>query len=213
MRHSLRLLVLIAACAAFPATAGAQTRTFMIRGFADVGSTSFTAKKSFNAVLGRDRGPLFGGGAEAVLPQGIFVSLRASRFRDTGERVFLFNGAPFKLGIPTTITITPLELTGGYRLDRGWRVVPYGGGGLSWYRYEETSRFATDAENVKDRFTGFQLVGGAEVRLLRWIAAAGEAQWATVPNALGEDANSVSHEFGESNLGGVTFRVKAVVGR
>jgi hypothetical protein len=43
--------------------------------------------------------------------------------------------------------------------------------------------------------------------------AAAEAQWATVPDALGDDPNSVSHEFEESDLGGMTFRLKVVVGR
>jgi opacity protein-like surface antigen len=185
----------------------------MVRGFADFGSTTFQATESFNAVLGRNRGSVFGGGAEAVLPQRIFLSLRASRFRRTGERVFTFSGQRFKLGIPTTVTVTPLEFGGGYRFDYGWRVVPYAGAGIGWHRYEETSRFAEDAENVKERFSGYQILGGAEIRVLRWIAAAGEAQWTTVPDAFGSDPNGVSHEFGESNLGGVTVRIKLIVGR
>ena len=38
------------------------------------------------------------------------------------------------------------------------------------------------------------------------------ARGQVVPHALGDDPNGVSHEFDESNLGGVTLRVKAVVG-
>lgn len=192
--------------------AAAQTE-FMFRGFGDVGSTTFAAEKSFNAVLGSETGRVFGGGVEAVLPQRVFVNVRASRFREVGQRVFLFNGEQFDLGIPTTITVTPVELTGGYRFDFGRRLVPYGGAGLGWHRYEETSRFADASENVNERFTGYHVVGGAEVRLVRWIGAAAEVQWATVPDALGDDPNSVSHEFDESDLGGVTFRFKVVVGR
>ena len=184
-----------------------------IRGFADLGSRSFTATESFTAILGKDRGVVFGGGVEALLPWQIFVNLRASRFRGTGERVFIFNGEQFDLGIPTTITVTPIELTGGYRLDRGWRVVPYAGLGVGWHKYSETSEFATDTENVEMQHTGFQLLGGAEFGFARWIAAAGELQWATVPDALGDDPNGVAAEFDEDNLGGLTFRVKIVVGR
>ena len=184
----------------------------MLRGFGDIGSTQFTAEKSFTSVLGSRSGRVFGGGVEIVLPRRVFANVRASRFRQVGQRVFLFNGEQFDLGIPTTITVRPVEITGGYRFDFGRRLVPYGGAGLGWHRYEETSRFADASENVNQRFTGYHVVGGAEFRLARWIAAAGEAQWATVPDALGHDPNSASREFKESNLGGVTFRLKVIVG-
>ena len=100
--------------------ANAQSRV-VLRGFGDVGWTTFAADQSFSAVLGSDTGRAFGGGVDVVLPRHVFVTLRASRFRDVGQRVFLFDGRQFDLGIPTTITITPLELTAGYRFDRGWR--------------------------------------------------------------------------------------------
>jgi len=190
----------------------AQTGDIMLRGFGDIGVTRFAAGKSFAAVLGSESGRVFGGGVEAVHRQRVFVNLRLSRFRKTGQRVFLFNGEQFNLGIPTTITVVPVEITGGYRFQFGRRLVPYGGAGLGWHRYEETSRFAGTSENVNQRFTGYHVVGGAEFRLARWLGAAAEAQWTTVPHALGDDPNGVSHEFDESNLGGVTLRVKAVVG-
>ena len=194
------------------ATASAQTGEFMLRGFGDVGSTMFTAEQSFAAILGSDTGKVFGAGGEVVLPARVFANVRASRFRETGQRVFLFEGEQFDLGIPTTITITPVEVTGGYRFAFSDRIIPYGGAGVGWYGFKETSQFATDAENVDDRFTGFHILGGAEIGLWRWLALAGELQWATVPDAIGDDSNSVSHEFNESNLGGTTFRFKIVVG-
>lgn len=202
-----------AICLVFPSAAQTQSHEFSLRGFADVGSTTFTAGESFTAVLGGDGGMVFGGGAEAVLPQRVVIGVRASRFRRTGERVFLSGRERFGLGIPATVTVTPVEITGGYRLDYGWRVVPYAGGGLGWYRYTETSSFADGAENVREQFQGRHLVAGAEIRLRSWIGTAVEAQWATVPDALGADPNSVSKEFGESNLGGTTVRLKVIVGR
>ena len=209
---ALRAATVIVVAMALTSSAEAQTE-FMLRGFGDVGSTTFAAEKSFRAVLGSETGRVFGGGVEAVLPQRIFVNLRASRFREVGQRVFLFSGQQFDLGIPTTITVTPLELTGGYRFDFGRRFIPYGGAGLGWHRYEETSRFADASENVNERFTGYHVMGGAEFRLAQWIGTAAEAQWTTVPDALGADSNSASHEFDESDLGGVTLRLKVVVGR
>jgi hypothetical protein len=155
-------------------------------------------------VLGSDTGRGFGGGVDVVFARHVFATVRASRFRGVGQRVFLFDGTQFDLGIPTTIIITPLELTAGYRFDRGWRLVPYGGAGVSRSRYEETSAFAEADENIDARFLGYHVMGGAEVRL---------THWATVPDALGDDPNSVSSEFEESNLGGLTFRLKVVVGR
>jgi opacity protein-like surface antigen len=193
-------------------SAPARAQEFMLRGFADAGATTFAAQESFNAVLGSRTGPVFGGGVEAVLPQRIFVHVRASRFHETGQRVFLVDGEQFGLGIPTTITLTPVELTGGYRLPFGNRLVPYAGAGVGWHRFRETSQFALPSEDVEDRFTGYHLLGGVEVRLARWMATAGELQWATVPDAIGGDPNSVSHEFGESDLGGTTFRFKIIVG-
>ncbi|MGH9256319.1 MAG: hypothetical protein ACRD3C_17315 [Vicinamibacterales bacterium] len=186
---------------------------FLLRGFADAGATTFFAQRSFEAVLGSTRGLVLGGGVEAVLLRHIFVDLRASRFRRTGQRVFVFNDETFHLGIPVTVTITPVELNGGYRFFPGSRLVPYAGAGIGWHRYKETSAFADASENLADRFVGFQVLGGAEVRMARWIGAAFDATWATVPGALGEDANSVSREFQESDLGGVTLRVKVIVGR
>jgi opacity protein-like surface antigen len=194
------------------ATASAQTGQFMLRGFGDVGSTTFTAEQSFAAVLGSATGKVFGGGVEVVLPVRVFANVRASRFRETGQRVFLFEGEQFDLGIPTTITVTPVQVTGGYRFGSSDRFIPYAGAGIGWYGFKETSQFATDGENVDHRFTGFHILSGAEFGLWRWLALGGELQWATVPDAIGDDPNSVSHEFNESNLGGTTFRFKIVVG-
>lgn len=193
--------------------ATAQTGELMFRGFADFGSTTFTAEQSFDAVLGSDRGAVLGGGLELVLPQRISVAVRASRFRRTGERVFIFGDQQFDLGIPVTVSIVPVQLTGSYRFDYGRRFVPYAGGGIGWHRYRESSSFAEEAENIDEVFRGFHAIGGAEVRVVPWAAAAFEVEWATVPDALGIDANSVAREFQESNLGGTTIRVKIAVGR
>ena len=69
--------------------AASPSRTALgIRGFADLGSTSFTASESFETILGSSSGMVFGGGGEAVLPMNVFIAVRASRFHRTGHRVF-----------------------------------------------------------------------------------------------------------------------------
>jgi opacity protein-like surface antigen len=182
------------------------------RGFADAGSTTFTAEKSFAAVLGTTSGPVFGGGVELV-ERNIFLNVRASRFQKTGERVFVFEGEEFPLGIPETITVTPIQVNGGYRFDFGSRVVPYAGIGVGWHTLSDTSEFADDSENLEETYRGFQVTGGAEFRVARWLGIGGEAEWSRVPNGLGQTDNSVAKEFGETDLGGTTFRVRIVIGR
>jgi hypothetical protein len=134
----------------------------------------------------------------------------------------VFEGQTFDLGIPTTVTVTPIELSAGFRFGDGrvgrrpgparQRLIPYIGGGIGWHRYEETSSFAADGDNVKLQKIGYQVLGGAEYRLNGWLGLAGEAEWAMVPDALGQEPNSVSAEFKETDLGGGSFRVKIVIG-
>ena len=207
VRWSVAALVLAGA-----PSADAQFRVD-VRGFGDVGMTAFAATRSFEAVLGSASGMVWGGGVEAVIPRGVFLSLRASRLRRHGERVFLFEEQRFPLGIPVTVTITPVELAGGYRFGARASLVPYGGGGIGWYGFDETSRFAEATENVRERALGYHIVGGAELRIMRLLGTAVEAGWSRVPHGLPRHADGVAEEFGESNLGGVTMRIKIVVGR
>lgn len=210
------LVCATAASAQTPATARRPTPPpqdpFTVRGFGDVGMTRFTAAESFKATLGTSSGSLFGGGIEVDLRAGVFFALRASRFRHDGHRVFVFEGEIFDLDVDETVTVTPIEANAGYRFRQWSGLVPFVGGGIGWHRYQETSRSATGNENVTETFRGYQLLGGAEARLTKAVAAAAEAQWTTVPDALGSDANSVSAAFDEHDLGGLTFRAKIIVG-
>jgi hypothetical protein len=213
----------VIACVALTATpAGAQIH---IRGFGDIGVERLAAPDSFNAITGSGSAKTLGGGVEASLSRGLFASVRASRIHASGQRVFLFQGEQFNLGIPTTIVVQPLELTAGYRFESNTRptiplgvrsrsrFIPYAGAGVGWYHFEESSALAHPDENVSGLFVGFHVVGGAIFPLWQWLGLGAEAQWATVPNALGKEPNTVSHEFNETDLGGVTLRLKIVVGR
>jgi opacity protein-like surface antigen len=182
-----------------------------IRGFGMLDYMSFAAKDSFNAILGGSSYPLFGGGVDVVIGRRILASVSASRFRKTGQRVFVSGTDVFKLGIDDTVTITPISFTGAYRLHPFDHVVPYVGGGVGIYRFQEESEFAEAGENVDERFTSYHVLGGAEYAVTRWLFTAFEAQYTTVPDSLG--APGVSAEFGEKNLGGFSFRVKVSVGR
>jgi opacity protein-like surface antigen len=211
---------------AFPTAASGQqrpavTRTAprqqtLFRGFGDLGATRFAAADSFKAVLGSSFGVVFGGGGEIVLPQRVFVRGRISRFEKSGERVFVLDDELFPLGIDTTVRMTPVEFSAGYRFQprsRTGNVIPYLAAGVGWHRYEETSEFSAADENVAETFIGYHVLGGAEFRMGRLFAIGGEAQWTTVPDAFGAEPGSVSAAFDETDLGGISFRVRFIIGR
>jgi opacity protein-like surface antigen len=185
------------------------------RGFADAGLTLFTARQSFKAIFGEPYGTVFGGGIEVGLTRNFFVSVAASRFRRTGHRVFVFQNEVFKLDVPDTITVTPLELSGRYRLGgiRTGTFTPYVGGGIGWHRFAETSGHSTTADDVTATHTGYHVLAGVETPIRNWIAAAVDAQLSTVPDAIGGTASSVGSVYNEHNLGGFTVRARIIVGR
>ena len=192
---------------------GAGAQGVDIKGYGLIGGMSFAASESFDAVLDTSSGTIFGGGAEVGLPWGgLYVGVGAWRFSDEGERVFVSGSEVFRLGIPLTIEVTPIEVTGGWRFKNiSPRFVPYAGAGWSSYAYKETSDFADPGEDVDERFSGFHILGGAEFKLTRWLGIGGELAWSTVPDALG--AGGASRAFDETDLGGTSYRLKISVGR
>lgn len=198
-----------------PAASSARpSRGVDIGGYATFGNVTFRATQSFEAILGESSGPIFGGGARIGLPWGgLFVDVGAWRLHREGERAFVYNDEVYRLGIPVDVTVTPLEISGGWRvrLRRLPKFIPYVAGGFTSMRYQETSDFSTASEDVDENFGGYHVLGGAEYKVIRWLGVAGEASWSTIPDALGE--GGVSQRFSESDLGGTTLRFKITVGR
>lgn len=196
-----------------PAAGSASAQSIDIKGYGMVGSVNFAAADSFEAVLGSSSGTLFGGGAEVGLPfGGLYVGVGGWRYEQDGERVFVSGGQVFPLGIPVTVQVTPIEITGGWRFrNLSRRFVPYAGAGWSSYGYKETSEFAEASEDVDERYSGFHILAGAEFRLTTWLGVGGEVAWARIPDALGE--SGVSEVFGETDLGGTSLRLKISLGR
>jgi outer membrane protein W len=207
-------IVLLMAALAFAAPAAAQDPpSLSIRPFVMATGQSFAANETFNATFGQTAVPFFGGGVQVVVKDGLFVEVGASHFHQTGQRAYLSGGQSFQLGIPLTATITPLEISAGYRFrisSLPW-VRPYAAAGYGSYAYTETSDFAEPGEDVDTRHGGFLMNGGAEFRLHRWVGLAVDVQYTHVPGILG--SGGVSQQAGESDLGGVAGRIKLVVGR
>lgn len=196
-----------------PARPAPPSRSIQIGGYGMFGRINFKAIDSFEAVLGKRSGPIYGGGATVGLPLGgLYVDIGAWRFKQDGERVFVHDGEVFPLGIPLTVTLTPVEVTAGWKFRRrNSRFVPYAGGGFTSYSYKETSSFAGPGEDVDERFTGYHVIGGAEYKVMRWLGLGGEVSWATIPEATG--TGGVSKAFGETDLGGTSVRAKIIIGR
>ena len=179
-----------------------------------VGRFNLAASESFDAILGETSGTIFGGGARIGLPLGgLFVDVGAWRFNGEGERVFVSGGTVYPLDIPVEIKMTPLELSAGwrFRFRQMPKLIPYVAGGFTSMHYQETSTFAASDEDVDETFNGYHLSGGAEYKITRWLGAAGEVAWTTVPDSIGE--GGVSAAFDEHDLGGTTLRFKITIGR
>lgn len=194
--------------------APASAQGIDIKGYGLFGSMTFTASDTFDAVLDRTSGPILGGGAEVGLPfGGLYVGVGGWRFKEDGERVFVSDsGDVFRLGIPVTVEITPIEVTAGWRFKNlSRRFIPYVGAGWSSYAYRETSDFAADGEDVDERFSGYHILGGAEFKVMRWLGVGGEVAWTSIPDGLG--AGGASQAFDETDLGGTSVRLKVSIGR
>ena len=238
-----------------PAPAKPAGPAFRVSGFGGVGYTLFTADESFVAVLGSSGGAVYGGGVTVAHRSGFFGRVGIEHFGGDGERVYVFGGEVFPLGIPLSVSITPIDITGGYRFVakpkpvrptppppakpnfqparpspadkakapppqpagrraaprplRRW--VPYVGGGVGFLAYSETSDFPGASEEISDTFTSYHVLGGVDFPVSKWIGVGAEATWRFVPNGL-EDS-PVAEQFGEKDLGGLTFRVLVIVGR
>jgi hypothetical protein len=208
---------LCAAAASAPAAAQApppppgllDPPALSLRPFFVAAEERFTASESFKTIFGQPFQPFWGGGLSVAFRNGFYFDVTASQFKKTGERAFLFEGDRFPLGIPLTVTLTPLEVTVGARSQVSPRVHPYFGVGVGSYRYQESSQFDDGA--FDSRHLGYLIVVGAEFRASRWVGLSGDAQYTHVTGILG--AGGVSQEASENNLGGIAGRFRIIVGR
>lgn len=204
----------LVASVAFATTAAAQTPLISFRPFLLVSGESFTAKKTFNGVFGpKSLRPFWGGGLNVAFKNGVFVELDASRWEQTGQRAFVVNDVVIPVGIAVTATVTPFDVVGGYRVRLNRWLHPYGAAGITRYAYKEVSdAIAVDADgNLDTSRTGLIVLGGAEIRLHKWVGVAADVAYTSVTGILG--TGGISEQFREDNLGGTAIRVKVLVGR
>jgi hypothetical protein len=206
------LVFTILAVVAFAGSAAAQPYSppsrgsaVGVRGYLAVDAARMTASDSFKAIFGSAAVTSIGGGAEVDAWQHVFVRVAVTRATRTGSRVFVDNGQVFPLNIPLSITMTPIEVGGGWRFPSRGRVTPYAGGGIVSLGYQEVSDFAQTGENGNSRYTGGSAFGGVDVGIWKGLFVGAEAQYRHIPTP--DTSATVMHEFLERDLGGAAVRV------
>jgi hypothetical protein len=180
------------------------------------GRLSQTASDSFNAILGRSSGGVLGAGAELTWRSGLFVRGDIAYFSAEGERVEIVEGEVIPLGIPLSLSLTPIEFTGGYRLPAYTigrrpqiRLVPFVGAGAGFLRLREHTDEEYPEESVDERFPSYHLLLGLDVPLAGRFAIGAEFAHRWVPGGLG--TGGTSQVLGESDLGGSTLGARVRV--
>jgi opacity protein-like surface antigen len=180
-------------------------------GFAAYGLFDYeqmAASDTFNAIFDKSSLTGFGFGAEGVnLYGGLFARVTFSRSSETGSRVAIIDNEPVSLNIPLELKLTTTEAAGGWRfaMDRLRKYSAYGGVGVLFVNFKETSQFAESGDDDTETFTGYDFFGGIDAKLAKYLFAGAEVQYRLVPDALGE--GGASQDFGETDLGGFVFRV------
>jgi hypothetical protein len=208
-------LIILGLIILVPAGAVAQTRrpatpkpSIGLFGLFD--STTIASPKSFDAVFGTHTTNAPGIGVDAVnLWKGFFVRVDGAKATLSGERVVIFNGEVFKLGIPLTAELTPLEFGAGWRFSSrnlGSRITPYAGASAISLKYKETSSVGDSSDNVEETYSGFGVFGGVDVRITRQIFGGVEGQYRSI--VIPPGPNSAAASFNEKDLGGGVLRVR-----
>lgn len=179
-----------------------------VKGFVSFDTTSFLATNTFDAVFGTHQlhGPA-GGGEVLNLWKGVFLRAAVSTVKEDGSRVAVAGSSAQSVGIGLSLNMLPVELGAGWRFDsaHSMRAVPYIGAGILRLHYRESSDFSDPSENTDTWFRGSFLFGGVDVKIWSLVMAGVEAQYRTLPDALG--SGGASQAFNETDLGGTTLRV------
>jgi hypothetical protein len=203
------MAILVANC--LGAGAASAQSNVGARAYVTYGPSFFSAADSFEAVAGSSRQEGWGGGGQVTgLWRGLFLDVAVAQQTIDGERVFVSAGTVYRLGIPLTVRVRPVDVAAGWRFLAN-RISPYVGGGLTVVSYRETSPFADAGDDVRDQQPGALVLGGVDVAVARWLFVGGEVRYRVADGILG--VGGASQAFGEDDLGGVSTAFRISVGR
>lgn len=206
-RTSLRLTQLLLAStliAGAPSAARAQHARAASRVYAFGDVTFMTASQSFEATVNSSRFSSFGGGADIGITRHIFAHVTVESMSRDGSRAVVDNGKAFSLGIPLTVKLRPVDIGAGWQFTPHGRLGIHAGAGASLQKYDETSGFAQPGDDTHVTDHGYFVFGGVDVAITKWLVAGGDAEYRSLPNAIG--TAGVSLDYKESNLGGAVLR-------
>lgn len=165
----------------------------------------FAASKSFQAVLGTSSLTEVGAGVDAGLWKGLFARVAITHTRRTGSRVIVSGSDAYSLGVPLTLTLTPVEIGAGWRFARHNRVEPYVGVAALMQHYVEQSTGADPSENTNTTDSGATLFAGIDLTVVSRFKVEIEGLYRNLPNAVG--SSGAFQAFHEDNLGGGAVRL------
>jgi opacity protein-like surface antigen len=193
--------------AMFGAQASAQERP-VVAGYAEVGTTSLAAARTFDAVSGNHRATTIGGGAHlSQLWRGLFVDVAISVLSKKGERVSVNDDEVVALGAPLTVRLRHVDLAAGWR-HAVRRFSLHAGAGVARVRYVESD--SSEPVDLVVARTGWLVLAGVDLSITRWIRVGAELRARRVRGILG--SAGLSAHFGEDSAGGVSTAMRLSVG-
>jgi hypothetical protein len=196
-----------------PAPPRSEPRSVWIGAHLLFGRQSQSASDSFVAILGRSSGLVWGAGVELTFGSGLFARADISFFGTQGQRVELVDGDIVPLGIPVSISLNPIEFSGGFRwpalaLGGRWdvKLVPFVAAGAGVLRFREQTDEQHPEESAHEAHSSAHVLVGLDVPLGEQMAFGVELARRWVPDGLG--TGGVSRALGDTDLGGSTVRVR-----
>lgn len=160
------------------------------------------ASDSYDAVYGSGD-LLYGLLWDYQLTDALVIEGEYHHFDKSGERVNLAGDTWVGNGIDEDLTYDSFLATAKYhfRRDSGFR--PFVGGGLGLYLIDVSSAVGGDSFNKP----GYHVAAGALFRAEEKFRFTAEVRYSLIPGVLGDNPNSVSAYYGESDAGGLAIAV------
>ena len=137
----------------------------------------------------------------------LFVRVAVTHASKEGTRAIFTGTDDVSLGIPLTVTMTPIELGGGWRfvdVERPLRALRRRRALLLAVLQGNVEVRRSPARTSSERSPATKCSAARSSASRSGWSPAGEAQYRGVPNAIGDAG--LSQEFSETNLGGFTVR-------
>jgi opacity protein-like surface antigen len=124
-------------------------------------------------------------------------------FAKSGERVNLVGNSWVPNGISEDLTYDAFLATAKYMFRRDKGTQPFLGAGLGLYLIDVSSRVGGGSFSKP----GYHITAGALFLAEKKINVTAEARYSLIPSVLGDDPNSVSAYYGDSDAGGLALAV------